>query len=101
MVSNTKPFFAALLSFCFMKELLSKVEIGFMVLSFLGIILISFSKQLEGDDTDIIVSEAKESKWGYLIGVMCISTMAVAAATVGVLTRKMQKLPAHQVLAFY
>jgi drug/metabolite transporter (DMT)-like permease len=58
MVSNTKPFFAALLSFCFMKELLSKVEIGFMVLSFLGIILISFSKQLEGDDTESIVSEA-------------------------------------------
>jgi drug/metabolite transporter (DMT)-like permease len=86
MVANTKPFWATIISFLFIGETLGKFEICAMLCSFAGILLVSFSKQIEGTPED----EVKVgSKYDRIIGAFCILGMAVFAASVGVLTRKM------------
>ena len=100
MIANTKPFWATLLSFLLIGETLGKFEICAMVCSFAGILLVSFSKQIEGISEEVVETDS-DSKYERVIGSFCILGMATMAASVGVLTRTMQKLHACLVLTHY
>ena len=82
-IGSTKPFWSSILSFFVLGETVRGFEIGFMLCSFGGILLIAIASLQKDEDTD----GTSESR--YLFGLMFVIIFSFAAAAVGVLTRMM------------
>lgn len=77
---NTAPFWASLLAWVILREVLKPREICAMVLAFAGIVIIALSKPPADDSYD---SSTK------VIGCACAITVSFCYAVVSVTTRKM------------
>jgi len=95
-IGSTKPFWSSILSFFVLGETVRGLEIGFMVCSFGGILLIAIASMQKDEDNTDGTSESR-----YLFGLLFVIIFSFAAATVGVLTRMMQKLHYGVVLVYY
>lgn len=101
-IFNTAPFWASLLSFCFLKEYITKFEICAMILSFGGVCMISVPNEATGEEiADEESEEVGTSSSKQILGSGLIFCTAWCYATVSILTRKMQKIHFAVMLFYY
>jgi drug/metabolite transporter (DMT)-like permease len=89
---NTAPFWASLLAWIFLNEVLRLRETLSMVLAFTGVLAIALAKPS---------TSAQSENGNKLIGCACAITLSLAYAVVSVATRKMQKIHYAVVLFYY
>jgi drug/metabolite transporter (DMT)-like permease len=92
-VTNLQPFFIALIQAFVMKQTISKFEIGAIIGSFAGILMISLGKPEDGGaDSARIASLAPEwlgVEGMYVLGIGLACFCAVLFSCVGLLTREL------------
>ena len=91
-MTNTTPFWAALLAYCFVNESISKIEAISMLVSFAAVVLITVSQSMSNDSDE--KGEDKEEKerliladndtLAGLVGCLCILALALINGIVSV-----------------
>lgn len=102
-IFNTAPFWASLIGFFALGEIITRFEISSMIVCFVGVLIIS-SQGLVDKRNKVEEEEHTfgESRMGsYIIGCCCVLLTAFCYASVSVLTRKMQKIHFSVVLFYY
>ena len=96
-IDQTAPIWSTIIAAIFLKEKLSMFEIMVLVCSFSGVLIIALTKQ----DGKIQDDSPFNNPSDFYIGLACISTTAIFASIISVLTRKMQSLHYSLVLSNY
>lgn len=97
----TGPFWATILAYFALGEMIARNELIAMVFAFTGVIVIATAKQ-PVDDLEVIDADATDSSAAeYLFGVSMAILGAITFAIQSVVVRKMQKLNAFTITFWY
>lgn len=98
----TGPFWATILAYFMLGEMISRNEIVAMIVAFSGVIIISTAKQpTDATSADFVEDGEKYTSADYLFGVAMAISGAVAFALQSVIVRKMQKVNAFTITFWY
>lgn len=100
-IFNTAPFWASILGWLFNRERITNFEILALILSFVGVLCISFSGYNKDDDSSTAVVTEDGIPGSHLIGSGLIFITSWCYAFVSILTRRMQKVNFAVMLFYY
>ena len=94
-VISTAPFWAVILAWCLINEKITSVQGVAMILSFIGIALVSSSNTTE------CLEDCTDDRSLQVIGVLCVLVTAWCTAGDSVFIRKLQDVPFAVILFYY
>lgn len=103
-IFNTAPFWAALLGFFFLGEVITSFEIFAMIVSFGGVVLIALSNSATGSSESAdtaAVDTIDYSSGKQILGCCLIFLTSLCYAFVSIVTRKMQSMHFAVMLFYY